>query len=289
MNIFKGQFNRSSTRAPGPDRLTLVVPAFFILAHLLLMIAAFMVLNLALNVFQIDMSDMTFTQIGGILYSLLQIWIYAVYLIAWHKHDPKAVRLEKPSPLVSLSIIPLVLGSLGFAILWFELLYRLSDSIPTISRMLEAYEIMSQAFTHPEAVWLSILSGSILIPIAEELLFRGIVFAEFRRAFKPIVAILLNAAIFAIYHWNLPQSGYVFIAGIVFASAYYWSESLWFPMILHMLYNFFGSDFSQMFLQQEDAAVRFATLQIYMIPLSVFFLIALRRQYHVRHRRATTS
>ena len=289
MNIFKGQFNRSSTRAPGPDRLTLVVPAFFILAHLLLMIAAFMVLNLALNVFHIDMSDMTFTQIGGILYSLLQIWIYAAYLIAWPKHDLKAVRLEKPSPLVFLSIIPLVFGSLGFAILWFELLYRLSDSIPTISRMLEAYEIMSQAFTHPEAVWLSILSGSILIPIAEELLFRGIVFAEFRRAFKPIVAILLNAAIFAIYHWNLPQSGYVFIAGIVFASAYYWSESLWFPMILHMLYNFFGSDFSQMFLQQEDAAVRFATLQIYMIPLSVFFLIALRRQYHVRHRRATTS
>lgn len=289
MNIFGGQFINSGERKPGPDRLTVVVPAFFILAHLLLMTVGFLVLNVVLNVFQLDMSDMTFTQIGGILYSLLQIWIYATYLKRWQQQDPRAVRFVKPSSLVLLSIVPLVLGSLGAAILWFELLYRLSDQIPAIAQMLEDYEIMSQAFTHPDAVWLSILSGSILIPIAEELLFRGIVFAEFRRAFKPTVAILLNSAIFAIFHWNLPQSGYVFIAGIVFAAAYYWSESLWFPIVLHMVYNFFGSDFGQMFLQQEEASLRFATLQIYMIPVSIFLLLALRRQYHVRHGRATTA
>lgn len=289
MNIFEDQFKRASARTPGPDRLTLVVPAFFILAHLLLMIVGFLLLNVAMDVFRLDISDMTFTQIGGIIYSIFQIWFFASYLFAWQRHDSSAVLLEKPTPLVFISIVPLVMGSLGFALIWFELLYRLAEHIPRISQMLEDYAIMSEAFTHPEAVWLSILSGSILIPIAEELLFRGIVFAEFRRAFKPIVAILLNAAIFAIFHWNLPQSGYVFVAGIVFAAAYHWSESLWLPIVLHMVYNFFGSDFAQLFLQQEEAAIRFATLQIYMIPLSIVFLLALRRQYHVRHGRAATS
>lgn len=289
MNIFENQFKRAAARNPGPDRLTWVVPAFFILSHLLLMTAGFLVLNTVRTVFRIDMSEMTFTQIAGVIYSLLQIWIYAAYLFAWQKYESNVVLLKQPSPLVFLSIVPLALGSLGFALLWFELLFRLADHIPFISQMLEDYEAMSQAFTHPDAVWLSILAGSILIPLAEELLFRGIIFAELRRAFKPAVAILLNALIFAVFHMNLPQAGYVFVAGIVFAAAYYWSESLWLPIVLHMVYNFFGSDFAQMFLKEEETAIRFASIQIYMIPLSIFFLFALRRQYQVRHGRAAAS
>ena len=170
MNIFDGQFRRSAARPPGPDRLTLVVPTFFILSHLLLMIAGIMALNTLNFVFPFDMSERTFTQIAGIVYSLLQIWIYAAYLWAWYRHEPKAVLFERPNSIVLASIVPIALGSLGFAILWFELLYRLSDSIPALADMLEQYVSMSEAFIHPEAVWLSILSGSILIPLAEELL-----------------------------------------------------------------------------------------------------------------------
>ena len=179
--------------------------------------------------------------------------------------------------------LPLTICCLGVDVLWFEGLFKIAEWIPWMEQLLLYNENMSEKFTVSDHLWLSALTGSILIPIAEELLFRGIIFTEFRRAFKPWLAILLNGLLFAVIHWNLPQAGYVFVAGCVFAAAYYWSDALWLPIVLHMVYNFFGSDFSMIFLSDQSRATWFSYLEIAMIPFAALSLYLLYRKYQKRH------
>jgi len=43
-------------------------------------------------------------------------------------------------------------------------------------------------------------------------------------------------------------------------------ESIWLPIVLHMVYNFFGSDLRPNVPSEEEAALRFASLQIFYDP-----------------------
>ncbi|MFN2987262.1 lysostaphin resistance A-like protein, partial [Escherichia coli] len=60
---------------------------------------------------------------------------------------------------------------------------------------------------------LQLVIAIILIPIYEEIVFRGIIFGYLRKNFNIIVAILVQALIFGIMHLNLVQGIYTFILG----------------------------------------------------------------------------
>lgn len=81
---------------------------------------------------------------------------------------------------------------------------------------------------------------------AEELLFRGIVQGQYRRAFGPRVAIALASLLFGFVHWlALVGTGsgrlvYVLIAallGLVLGVAYEHTRSLLVPIVIHAGYN----------------------------------------------------
>jgi membrane protease YdiL (CAAX protease family) len=78
------------------------------------------------------------------------------------------------------------------------------------------------------------LVGGVIAPTAEELFFRGILFGYFVQ-WNVISAILFSSFIFVFFH---PQGGLTqAVGGIVFAMAYYHSNSIVTPIIIHSLGN----------------------------------------------------
>lgn len=81
----------------------------------------------------------------------------------------------------------------------------------------------------------------VLIPIFEEIFFRGIIFNELRSRINFTAAIIIEALIFALFHGNILQGIYTFMLGIILALVYTWTRSIWSNITVHITYNLLGS------------------------------------------------
>jgi uncharacterized protein len=82
-----------------------------------------------------------------------------------------------------------------------------------------------------------LLSVGILIPIFEEMLFRGLIFNELRKGSHIIFAIITQAVLFGIFHGNILQGIYASILGVILALVYLWTGSLWASVVAHVIFN----------------------------------------------------
>lgn len=80
------------------------------------------------------------------------------------------------------------------------------------------------------------LTTVIVGPIAEELLFRGIILNRFNKRLPILIAILLSSTLFCLFH---PQEAIVstFIFGITMCIVYLTTDNIIVPITLHMLNN----------------------------------------------------
>jgi membrane protease YdiL (CAAX protease family) len=81
------------------------------------------------------------------------------------------------------------------------------------------------------------LVGAIGAPLAEELYFRGYVFAAYLREKGPIVAYLLSGLVFAGLHLNREALLPIFVLGIMLAWMYHRSKSIILPITAHAFNN----------------------------------------------------
>lgn len=89
--------------------------------------------------------------------------------------------------------------------------------------------------TGPFQPSLYFLVGGIVAPVAEEIVFRGIIFGYLRRWGVP-AAVLISTALFGALHLpTIPVTQIV--GGVVFAVAYHRSGSLMTPITIHLLGN----------------------------------------------------
>lgn len=93
------------------------------------------------------------------------------------------------------------------------------------------------------------LSSLLLAPIAEELIFRGILFECFKE--QGLAAILFSSICFGASHGSFPHSIAAALVGIFFCIIYVYSGRLWIPIVCHILFNlvavFVTVDFGNLF------------------------------------------
>lgn len=87
---------------------------------------------------------------------------------------------------------------------------------------------------------LSLLSVSVLAPVFEEWLCRGMVLRGLLRHVGPAAAIMISAAFFALLHLNIWQAVPAFLLGCLFGYAYYRTGSLKLTMLMHCVNNTFA-------------------------------------------------
>ncbi|MGB9212483.1 MAG: type II CAAX endopeptidase family protein [Halobacteriota archaeon] len=98
-------------------------------------------------------------------------------------------------------------------------------------------QALSQSATVSGLLPLVLLSGVIIAPICEEIVFRGYLYKAFRDRFKPWYAIVMSAALFSAIHLEPLAAVHLFVIGIVLAYVYEKTDNLMAPIALHMLNN----------------------------------------------------
>ncbi len=91
-------------------------------------------------------------------------------------------------------------------------------------------------------LWLTFLAAAIMAPIVEELAMRGMVFRLYEKYnLKPWVLILISGLLFGLFHLNLIQGVFATVIGIIYAIGFYWSKSIWVPIVMHFANNAFST------------------------------------------------
>jgi membrane protease YdiL (CAAX protease family) len=97
-------------------------------------------------------------------------------------------------------------------------------------------ELFSGSRTMQQRIMIIVLAVAVA-PAAEELVFRFFLYGVLRRYFGIVVALLINALLFAAVHQHLPSFAPLFVLGSCFTLAYEWSGSILVPMTMHSLFN----------------------------------------------------
>jgi len=154
----------------------------------------------------------------------------------------------------------------------------LGEFVPAINNAMNNYIELSKGFIGSGNIPIVILTTCILVPIAEDLVFRGIIQGELRRVMPGWTAVVIQAVIFALVHGNLIQISYVILPAIILGALYEWSKSIYVPIFLHMLFNFTGAAVPLMLEGNANAGQIFVLFEFSIIPLMIIALIFLYKR-----------
>ncbi len=84
--------------------------------------------------------------------------------------------------------------------------------------------------------WVDLLSTAVLVPVMEELVFRGVVFSGLRK-FGTGFAVIGSALVFGVVHMDVTNVLFALVAGLVFGWLYARTGNLWVTVAIHGLNN----------------------------------------------------
>lgn len=129
------------------------------------------------------------------------------------------------------SLLVLQAASICFSQLYIEIAHKpppLQHIVPFIKRAM---------VTNPVIAWSAVV---LVIPIVEEILFRGLIYGALEKRWGYKWAIFGSSFLFACVHFQLVGFLFVFLLGLILAWARYRTRSLTFPIVIHALNNGFA-------------------------------------------------
>ncbi|MEA2105136.1 MAG: type II CAAX endopeptidase family protein [Bacteroidota bacterium] len=170
---------------------------------------------------------MVFSQFISLIVAGLAIWIFRKFI------DRKSILSlgfsikGRSKDIIAGFLLGFILQGLGFIILYFF-------------NHLTVTEIAFNA----NAFWGSLLMF-IIVGVVEESVMRGYILCNLMDSMKNnYLALLISAVIFAVFHGlnpNITVLGFInlILAGFVLGIAYIHTRNLWFPIFMHISWNFF--------------------------------------------------
>lgn len=116
------------------------------------------------------------------------------------------------------------------------------NNLMLIGGLMDASEEYEQTMSalYSASIPMQILCLGILIPICEELVFRGLMFRRIRQSNSFMKASLYTSAVFGFLHMNAVQMLYGFLLGMIFCYLYEKYGSVKAPIFAHMTANIFA-------------------------------------------------
>lgn len=105
-----------------------------------------------------------------------------------------------------------------------------------IDNIIGSYEKVVQSYNDSN-IWLRFLTLCILVPIAEELVYRGMLYKRLKEYNEMTIAAYIAALIFGVVHMNLVQGIYATIAAVILIFVYEKYKTILAPIFLHMVIN----------------------------------------------------
>lgn len=154
-------------------------------------------------------------------------------LIYIHTTEEKLTLHIKHNLLTKLTICLIISGYLAQLIVSGIL----SLIRPSFEKQFQEYDKLVNSVSGAGMYITMVIAVSIFAPIAEELMFRGIIMGYIKEYLPGAVAIILQALLFGWYHGMIIQSSYAFVLGIFLGLIAYKTKSLIPSIILHASIN----------------------------------------------------
>lgn len=183
------------------------------------------------------------TVLGAITFQGIIIACVAVFLklqhLSWNDTFGFATRPGK-------SILYGIAGGLLFVPVAWAVVKAASFVLPFLKLSAESQETV-QTFQKtiveaptPEMLWQQIAFGIsviILAPIAEEILFRGIIYPTFKQLGLPRLALWGSSILFAVIHNNVLTMTSLFVLALCLVAIYEMTDNLLAPIVMHSIFN----------------------------------------------------
>ncbi|MGL5084239.1 MAG: lysostaphin resistance A-like protein [Clostridium sp.] len=125
---------------------------------------------------------------------------------------------------------------ISFVMIRYGILDEVLNRLPYLISE-EMIKIMESMFNNTS--WAVLFVQTVIIAsVFEEVIYRGIIFSGMLKKYSPKKAIIVSAFIFGLVHLNLPQGLNAFVLGILLATVYYYTRSLYICMFMHATNNF---------------------------------------------------
>jgi len=123
--------------------------------------------------------------------------------------------------------------------------------------------------------WVNLLFVVIIAPIMEEIIFRRILYRKLI-GFGPKIYVFFSAFLFAAFHANFYQLAYAFVLGVIFAMLTYYSGTIKYSIILHMIINFSAGGLGSALLALDNEMILGAYSMIMIVLVVVGVILGIR-------------
>lgn len=207
------------------------------------------------------MLDGTFLDVVQLVYAvaivvLFGLWFYKIF----HKESVSYAAQKKTVPALLLGLLLLAVGGQYLAELIYEIVAGMAPQAA------QNYEEMIEYSGLDNPSLLGLIYGIIVGPIAEELIFRGVMQHYLQKAVPFALANIIQATLFGIYHMNVMQGIYTGVIGLLFGYICYRGGNLWFSTIIHIIFNIFGFT-NILFIAADNPYFNFAWLPLMILTL----------------------
>ena len=147
--------------------------------------------------------------------------------------DKRSVDVNYTRSITFSSLLMILLLTISFRLITLVSFNPIMNYLASKSKMLHYIkEIASQ--TNP---YLLMLEITLIGPIIEEILFRGIILNGLLKKYSPAKAILFSSLLFSLIHGNLPQMFNALFFGILLGLIYIKTKSLYAVIFTHIIAN----------------------------------------------------
>jgi hypothetical protein len=177
---------------------------------------------------------------------MLVCFAFPVCLLSYTVYISKKRKLALPIKLGSpMAVLQAILISFGI----YVIIVLFTIAVTMAFRYLLRIENSSESFTKlsvlsnsTPAYLIFLLSIFTLVPVAEELFFRGFLYTALKSRIHWIWAIVIQALFFSILHFaGIAHSIVIFVMGLIFAFVYEKKKNLLIPILAHSMNNFIAA------------------------------------------------
>lgn len=211
--------------------------AFYLILFLGMQIVATVVYMTLGALFGNDVNSMTQSGDAMIAISVFAdvFCVVAVLIIELtRQNDPlESMRIKSFRPIL---IAPIVICAISFCTLMLLAL----NMIPFPQEWVDSYNESSSSIVS-ENTLLTIIFTMIVVPVAEEVIFRAMVYGSLGREMNAYLAATITSVLFGAMHGTIIWFLYAFILGMIINVIFIRVDSIAAPIIFHIIFNIIGT------------------------------------------------
>ena len=185
--------------------------------------------------------------------------VTSVVLSLFFNIDVKNGRIEKRGQIKAMDFVMAIVGGAGVSIA-LNIVIALTNMAGKDTAFVEVSDTIT---SNPLIV--TIICAGILIPIVEEIIFRGLIFNRIKCQYNFLAGLLISSLLFGIYHGNIVQGIYATLLGIFLGFAYHKTKSILIPIFIHMSGNTIVSIYAKLGENEENIGILVVTVAISII------------------------